>query len=316
MTALPPLRVAFLGQATYFRHTVPPQRTAAIDPRFFDARDGVDPTDAIAALRAFAPHAAVVFRPDSLPADALDRIECPVLGVVTEPLPHPGRSGHPNLDYNLAQLSRLRPGALDRAIVCDTMSFEIAAGVVPAWRAMPLPVSDDLFCAPRPTAHPPRIITIGASTLWRENAIIGLKHRFDLVHYAHGLMGDELAEVLHGADVGLVVRGDTYLVRFEAEVLPFLAAGLLTIATALDPAYGLERQIDYLEADDQHQLDMRVHTVVTQPEAFDRVRHRGYRAAQQYRASTVWPRVVEDCLHDLAVFGSERTRPAASTAGA
>lgn len=311
MPALAPLRVAFLGQATYFRQTVPPRRTTAIDPCFFDVRDGVDPGREIDRLLAFAPHVAVVFRPDALPHAALDRIACPLLGVLTEPLPRPGRSGHPNMDYNLAQLSRLRPGALDRAIVCDTLSFEAAAELVPAWRCMPLPVSDDLFRPPRPTAHPPRIITIGPSTPWREGAIIDLKHRYDLVHYAHGLMDDELAEVLHGADVGLVVRGDTYLVRFEAEVLPFLAAGLLTIATALDPAYGLERQIDYLEADDQHQLDMRVHSVITQPEAFDRVRHRGFRAAQQHRASLVWPRVIEDFLHDLAVFGTARVRAAA-----
>jgi hypothetical protein len=38
------------------------------------------------------------------------------------------------------------------------------------------------------------------------------------------------------------------------------------------------------------------------------VRIRGRRAAERFRASRVYPRLVEDLLADLAAFGSNRRR--------
>jgi hypothetical protein len=36
------------------------------------------------------------------------------------------------------------------------------------------------------------------------------------------------------------------------------------------------------------------------------VRVRGRRKAEQYRASRVWPRLIEDAIADLDAFGTER----------
>lgn len=311
MAALSRLRIAFLGHAMYFERCVPRDATDRLVPAFFDVRDGIDPAPAVAAAAAFDPHVAVVFRPDGLAGGALDPITAPVLGVLTESLPRPGRSSHAILDHNLAQLRRLEPHAIDRALVCDPLGFATAAEILPAWRSMPLPVADHLFRAPQRSAHPPRMVTLGPSTPYREHAIIGLKHKFDLLHYAHGPRGEELEAVLRSADVGLVVRGERHLITFMPDVLLHMAAGHLTVATAVDPACGLERGLDFLEVDDEHELDLRIHQLHQRPDAYDRIRHRGFRAAQQFRASLLWDRVARDLLDDLRVFGTGRGRLAA-----
>ena len=81
-----PLRLAFVGQQTYFRACAmdedsDPDRTA-----FLDYRDGRDPELLRARLAAFAPHAVVVFRPETRPGRAAGRPAVPILGFLTEPI--------------------------------------------------------------------------------------------------------------------------------------------------------------------------------------------------------------------------------------
>jgi hypothetical protein len=302
-----PTRVAFVGHPSYFAPHVLSQPAGGIVPELIAFRGADDDGDTLrAALIEADPHVVVVFRPEGLPAGVMEGIDAPVLGVVTEPLPRADRNPHPNYDYNLAELKGIDRDNVDRVIVTDANSWDAAAPLVPLWRAMPLPVDDRLYRTPRPTRHPPRTIFIGHSTLHREETLIGLKHDFDLPHYAHGLIGPELDEVLASADVALNVHGERWVRAFESFVLVHLAAGHLVITEVLEPLYGLEPGLDIVQVSDRHELGLRVHQLQQSPGIYDRVRIRGHHKSRQFAASRVWPRVIADLLADVAAFGTER----------
>jgi hypothetical protein len=306
-----PVRVAFVGQRTYFEACALHAPAAGLIPKFIDFRGGTETAPLLGALARFDPHVVVAFRPEILPPGTMDGVAAPVVGVVTEPLPRPGRAAHPNHAYNLAELARVDRGNVDRAILADAPSWDAAAALLPVWRAMPLPVDDRLYHAPTVSGRPPRIIFIGYSTMHREQSILGLKHEFDLPHYAHALMGAELDAVLAGADVGLNVHGEEWLPTFEHRVLLHLAAGSLVITEVLEPLYGLEPNLDVLQVADRHELSLRVHQLQQMPELHDRIRIRGHHKSRQFATAKVWPRVIGDLFADLAAFGTDR-RVAAS----
>ena len=213
----------------------------------------------------------------------------------------------------MAELAKVDAGNVDRVITFDPHGWDAAAALLPLWRAMPLPVDDQLYRAPRPSRRPPRIIFIGYSTMHREQSLVGLKHEFDLPHYAHALMGDGLRDVLWSADVGLNVHGEEWVRSFENRVLLHLAAGSLVITEVLEPLFGLEPGLDVLQVADRHELSLRVHQLMQMPDMHDRIRIRGHHKSRQFAASKVWPRVIGDLFADLAAFGTER-RPGAATA--
>jgi hypothetical protein len=304
--------VAFVGHPSYFAPHVLSAPAGGLVPTFVPFRGRDDDAEALrAALRAADPHVVVAFRPEALPAGALHDVEAPVLGVITEPLPRADRKPHPNYDYNLAELARIDAANVDRVITTDANSWDAAAPLVPLWRAMPLPVDDRLYRAPRPTGRPPRTIFVGHSTQHREESLIGLKHDFDLPHYAHALIGPELEEVLEGADAALNIHGERWVRAFESFVLVHLAAGHLVITEVLEPLYGLEPGLDVVQVGDRYELDLRVHQLHQTPDMYDRVRIRGHHKSRQFAASKVWPRVIGDLLDDLRAFGTERPRAAA-----
>jgi hypothetical protein len=148
----------------------------------------------------------------------------------------------------------------------------------------------------------------------RELFLLHQKHQFDIGHYAFGLLGDELERVLAEADVGINLHAARWPLIFEHNVLLHLAAGHLLISEPLAPTFGLEPDIDYLEALDEDYFDLRIHQVQQQPGAYHRLRVRGRAKAEQYRASRVWPALLTDLFDDLAVFGTARRHTVVSQA--
>jgi hypothetical protein len=278
-----------------------------VTPRLFDFRAGDDAEPLRAALERFAPHAVVLFRPNTLPAGAFADLQAPVLGVVDEPLPgHDRPAEETDLAYNLAELARTDRANVDRVVLTQPLDWDAAAPLLPLWRTMPLPVADGLYRRPTVARHPPRMVFIGHASAHREDALVGLKHKFDLPHYAHALMGEELREVLAASDVGIHLRNARWVITLGPSVLLHLAAGHLLLSEPIWPRFGLEPGIHYVEFDDKYELDLRVHQLVRDPNAYERVRIRGHHFSRQFRASAVWPRLVRDLLTDVAVFGTER----------
>jgi hypothetical protein len=298
--------VAFVGQRTYFEACTMRAPAGGIEPFFIDFRGGANTGELVSELSAFAPDVVVVFRPEIIPPGLFAPLRAPVVGFATEPLPRAGEQSHHNLEWNLLELDRADRANFDRVICFDPYGWDVAAARLPVWRCMPLPVDDRLFRNVSPARHPPRVIFIGYSTMHRERYLLRAKHEFDIGHYAHGLMGVELRETLAAADVGINLHGAPWPLSFENRVLLHLASGHLVLSERLEPAFGLEPGIDFIEVLSREDLILRLHQIHQQPDAYERVRIRGRDKAEQFRASRVWPAVVRDLFADLDAFGTER----------
>lgn len=304
-----PLRLAFVGQQTYFEACALSEVSARVRTTYVDFREGADPVAMRAALDRFAPHAVIVFRPEIVPAGTFDGLRALTVGFLTEPIPRIGRTrpgkAHPDLRRRREDLRKADPGNFDRTVAFDPMIIPAADEILPVWRALPIPVADRFYAAAAPIAGQPRLAFIGRSTPHRESFLRHPKHELDILHVAFGLHGDELDALMATIDVAVNVHNEPYP-SFENRVCLHLAAGHLVVSETLSPTHGLEPGIDYLEFSEPDELLSMLRTVARHPGAYQRVRVRGRRKAEQYRASMVWPRLVADAFEDVAAFGTAR----------
>ena len=300
------LRLVFVGQSTFFEACSLEERSARIATRFVEFRAGADADAMVAAVRGHRPHAVVVFRPEIVPAGALAGLRAPTLGLLTEPIPRtPGRRQHHDLRRRRDDLAALDPANFDRIISFDPLIVPTADEFMPVWRSVPIPVADRLYADVRRIEGRPRLLFIGRSTPHREAFLAHTRGEFDVLHVAFGLAGAELEETMRAHDVAINVHNEPYP-SFENRVCLHLAAGHLVISEPLSPRHGLEPGIDYLEVTRSDDLLRAARTLSKFPDAYHRVRVRGRRKAEDYRASRVWPRLVGDLLADLAAFGTHR----------
>jgi hypothetical protein len=169
-----PVRVAFVGQETYFSQCAPHGPTAGLTPRFFDFRAGVG-DDAAAlrdALEDWGAHVVVVFRPEIVPPGAFAGLRAATLGFVTEPLRRAGGQEHPDLDWRESELALTDPANFDRVVAFDPHVAATADRHATIWRSLPLPVDDRLYAPVVASAAVPRILFIGYSTEHRERFLI------------------------------------------------------------------------------------------------------------------------------------------------
>jgi hypothetical protein len=300
-------RIAFVGQSTFFE-------ACALDTpstTFVEFREGADADAMRARVLAFAPDVVVAFRPEIMPACVFAGLGAPVLGILTEPIPRtPGYRAHPDLLRRRFALSKLDPGNVDRLVAFDPMIVPTADAHMRVWRALPLPVADRLFAPVRPPSAAPSILFVGRSTDHRERFLARPKAELDVVHAAFGIDTDELARMMGEHDIGLNLHNEPYP-SFENRVSLYLAAGRLVVSETLSPTHGLEPDIDYLEIADPDQLLSVLRAAVAHPRAYERVRVRGRRKAEAFRASRVYPRLIADLYADLRAFGTERNSPGA-----
>jgi hypothetical protein len=302
-----PLRLAFVGQQTYFEACALSEWSSRVRTTYVDFREGADAVAMRAALDRFAPHAVIVFRPEIVPAGTFDGLRALTIGFLTEPIPRTGARGkvHPDLRRRREDLRKADPGNLDRTVAFDPMIIPAADEILPVWRALPIPVADRFYAPAAPIDAQPRLAFIGRSTPHRETYLRHPKHELDILHVAFGLHGEDLDALMATIDVAVNVHNEPYP-SFENRVCLHLAAGHLVVSETLSPTHGLEPGIDYLEFAEPDQLLSMLRTVARHPGAYQRVRVRGRRKAEQYRASTVWPRLVADAFEDLAAFGTSR----------
>ena len=296
--------MAFVGQTTFFEACALEAPAGGLIPRFFEFRAGGDGGALLAGLREFVPHVAVVFRPEVVPPGLFAELPAVALGFLSEPLPR-GDGAHADLQRRLGELRQIDVGNFDRVVSFDPLIADTARETVPIWRSLPLPVADRFFAPVTPTGHPPRILFVGRSTPHREWLLAAAKLEHDLLHVAFGVSGAELVELLHRHDVAINLHNEDYP-SFENRVSMHLAAGHLVLSEALDPQHGLELGIDYLQVDGASELRCALAVVARFPRAHHRVRVRGRRKAEQFRASRVYPRLVGDLLADIDAFGSSR----------
>lgn len=304
-----PVRLAFVGQSTYFEACALADERPDVETTFLEFRGGGDAAALLDGLEDFAPHVVTVFRPETIPAGLLHDFPAITLGFLTEPLPRGGGRAHADLEVRLSELREVDAGNFDRHVCFDPLSAGTAATVLPIWRSAPLPVADRYFAPVRPIRGRPRVLFVGYSTEYRERMLVSAKHDFDVLHLAFGAGADELGELLASHDVGINIHYQPYP-TFENRVAFHLAAGHLVLSEPLSPQHGLEPGIDFLQVDSRDGLHHALWTLTRAPAVWDRVRIRGRRKAELFRASRVWPRLAEDVLRDVAAFGTPRRRSA------
>ena len=286
------MRVAFVGERTAFGACVPSGAP------FVDHRRGADPDALARRLAELAPQAVVVFRPEIVPAGLLDDADALTLGLVVDPLPR--------------ELPEADLGQFDRLA---------AAGPAPSvprlslWRTLALPVDDSFFAPVGEWGRPPRVLFLGASTEHRERFLIDAKHEFDLLHIAFGLRDDALRERLARTDVGLNVHADGGP-SFEQRVALHLAAGHLLVSEPLSPRHGLRPGVDLIETRTPDDLRRVIRDVRATPDRFSALRRQGRRGAERFRASVVWPRLLDDVARDVRLFGGRAAQSSSATRGA
>jgi hypothetical protein len=299
-----PLRVAFVGQSTFFRACAMEGESDGLRGTFVEHRAGGDSAAMLAALAAIEPHVVVVFRPEIVPPGAFADLPAITLGFLTEPLPRRGGT-HPDLERRLRELATVDAANFDRIVAFDPLVADSAERVLPVWRAVPLPVADRYYRDVRLLAGNPRVVFIGRSTEHREKMLLPAKHEHDILHVAHGIDGDMLERTLDEHDVGINLHNEPYP-SFENRVSLHLAAGHLVLSEPLSPSHGLEPAIDYLVVNGPGDILAAIDAMRRFPGVYQRVRIRGRRKAEGFRASHVYPRLVRDLLADVATFGTER----------
>lgn len=301
------LRLAFVGQSTFFEACALHEHSERISTRFIEFRSGADAEAMRAALSDHRPHAVVVFRPEIVPRGLFADLRVPTLGLLTEPIPRTtGRRAHADLRRRRGDLQGLDPDNFDRIISFDPLIVPTADQFMPVWRSVPIPVSDRLYGPVRRIQGPTRLLFVGRSTPHRESYLGRIKAEFDVVHVAFGIAGTDLEDAMATHQVAINLHNEPYP-SFENRVCLHLAAGHLVISETLSPTHGLEPGIDFLEVKQPADLVRIARNLWAFPDAYHRVRVRGRRKAEHYRASRVWPRVVGDLLRDVAAFGTHRS---------
>jgi hypothetical protein len=306
-----PLRVAFVGQSTFFRACALEGRIGGLDATFLEFRGGGDVGGLLGRLDVLAPHLVIVFRPEIIPPGAFAGLRAATLGFLTEPLPRRRGGSHPDLERRLNELRHVDPGNFDRIVSFDPLIAETAAAVLPVWRSLPLPVADRYYRAVVPFGDVPRPVFVGRSTEHRERLLTPAKHAYDVLHLAFGVGADELEQLLDSTQIGINLHNEPYP-SFENRVVLHLAAAHLVVSEPLSPAHGLEPQLDYVEIVTPADLVNAIEAVRRFPGVYHRVRVRGRAKAESFRASHVYPRLVRDLYADLAAFGTQRALGAAA----
>ncbi len=312
------VRVAFVGQSTYFQSCSLLFPFESLRPSFIDFRVGDDPKALRYQLEQTRPHIIFVFKPETIEPGLLAGLEAIRVGWFTEPLPRatttpPRNYGDGNDDSAAEQRKALKlsstrdlarrlesaknvdPNNFDRLISYDPLIVPTLQSFVDIWRAQPLPLDDSFFQEVRTSQFPPTIAFFGRPTVHRDFMLGPSLHSFDVRYIAHGIFGSDLRDMLFNTDIGINLHNERYP-NFENRVAMHLAAGNLLISEPLSPTHGLEPGIDFLEIKTPDELFATLDEVRAFPDQSTLMRIRGRQKAEYFRASAVYTSVVRELL--------------------
>jgi len=278
--------VAFVGRRAVCWPALMESPSDTIDPRHVEFAPGDDTARLVAAIGDA--DVVIALDPAQLPPGALVGVPARVVAILP--------TGSP-----ADAVDRIADGDADRIVALDP---GLATANDRVWRSLAPPVNDALFADVAPAAGK-RFAFFGHTTDRREKYLIDAKHSFDLLHVDGGAVGDRLLELYATVSVAVNLHVDDQP-AFEHRVPMHLAAGHLLISEKLAPTRGLETGLDFLEVGSRAELAKLLGAINEVPELHHRVRLRGRRKAEQFRASTVYERLLGDLDRDLIAFGSLR----------
>ena len=277
--------VVFVGRRAVCWPALMESPSDTIEPRFVEFAD--DDAGRLARMVGDA-DVVLVLAPAELPGGALRDVAAQTVAIL--PAGSPAEA-----------LEQIADGDFDRIVALDP---GLAASSDRVWRSLAPPVNDRLFAAVAPAAGL-RFAFFGRWTERRERFLIDSKHAYDLLHVDGGATGDRLLELYATVSVAVNLHM-TDQPAFEHRVPMHLAAGHLLISEVLRPTRGLEPGLDFLEVRTHRELTKMLGALNEVPELHHRVRLRGRRKAEQFRASAVYERLLSDLANDIGAFGSPR----------
>src|SRR4051794_17142781 len=118
------LRIAFVGQSTYFRATSLDEQSDRVRTTYVEFREGRNPEDLMSALRDHDPHVVMVSPPELIPPGLSPAQRSPAPGSPPEPLPRLAGTRHPDLDRRLNELRVIDQSNFDRVVSFDPLFIE------------------------------------------------------------------------------------------------------------------------------------------------------------------------------------------------
>lgn len=304
--------ILLIGQPAFFKVCDPGVPLEWGKVTFLPFTAGENELDLRKKLVALNPDIVCVFKPECLTTNCLEAIDAVRVGWFTEPVPRSQGVSQPqpdrprpvwssNRDSNASDLERRLDNArrviqqnYDHYITFDPLTSGVLSAFVEIWRAIPLPVSDKLFCSEPETfsANPLNTAFIGRPTPHRDRFLNQILHDFDPLWISHGLHGENLAMVLRQTGVGVNLHNLAYP-NFENRVSIHLAAGHLVISEPLVPSHGLEAGHDFVEVTSPSDLVKVLSEVREDPGRFALNAIRGREKAEYFRASAVLRQLVD-----------------------
>jgi hypothetical protein len=276
----PPVRVAFVGRRARCWPHMFEQPTAEIEPAFAEADSGV-----LAGLDA---DVVVALDPDARAAAALRGVAGRSVAIVT--------------GADATALDAFDATCFDRVVALHAELAQESGDRV--WRSLAPPVNDALFAPVAPAAGL-SFVALGRRTPRRARFLDDPEHALDLRVVDPAPVGQALVELFGASAIAVNVR-ETDEPAFELRVPMHLAAGHLVVTEPLAPLRGLEPGLDVLVARTPRELMAILGALRRMPDLHHRVRLRGRRKAEHFRASAVYARLVGDLQRDVAAFGSAR----------
>ena len=279
-------------------------------PAFFEFRRDADARALRGDLRAFDPDVAIVFRPEIIPAGALHGLRARTVGFLTEPLP---------AAWTARPCTRTSSAGCGS---CATSTRRTSTASSPSTRTSRRPPTrscpSGARCrCPSPTATSRRFRCRRPARTRRGRCSSGARRRTarrcwptpsttpTSCTWPSAWTPTSSQEALETHDVGINLHNDPYP-SFENRVCLHLAAGHLVLSEWLHPAHGLEPGLDFVVTQTPGELLHALLSLRRFPAMWHRVRVRGRRKAEQFRASRVYPRLLHDLFADLAAFGTAR----------
>jgi hypothetical protein len=286
-----PLRVAFVGQRSYFGPASLPDQLPGLHSSFVDYSFGDDITRAAQEIRAIAPHVVVAFRPEKL-TSLLGTVGPSLrIGMFTEPVASKRVNRHADLRRRRRELHELHPNSCNLYIGFNPLFAEAWSSLVELSSCMPIPVRDDIYINPNLIGECDISggIFVGRVTERRNHFLAPLKHHFEWTVVDHGLRN------LDDVSIAVNLHNEKYA-NYENRVSLHLARGHLVLTEPLQPMYELHEGLNILNFQIPSQLQELVESIEADPARYRQIAIRGRLAADSFRASRLWP----DRLVDLA----------------
>jgi hypothetical protein len=261
-------KIAFIAQPEYFRFAYEDWLKSAFETREFPFKYDMGEHD-FDELVHFDADFNFFFRGEFFPGPVLERLRGVKIALSSEPFP---RVLNGKWEYTSDSVRRylafrqIRARKFDYVFHYDKWSLPLfEKDGLPASGEFVLPVSLKTYRHDN-RGKPWDLFFIGRSTVRRERLFLLLKHKFNFLHIAHGVWGEELVDFINRSRICLNVHAEKEI-SWEPRVQMMLACGAFVLSEKLSPNEYLRPGLEYIEFSDGKDLAEKVGFYLAHEEA-------------------------------------------------